>query len=199
MLPTHLEQAFAYHFPFIGCTLYSHRLCGCLGQPRPSHRQGRQPCSNPQLLQPSLLDGIDNNGPFCSSGTVLPIVYFAGELRLMYFLSCVLQFIVGFFSFLLLLCCESATASFRAALVPIHSTFGITTFVMAVATACTGLTEKAFFTLRYVQDLLPNPDRKILAFSSLFLRRLGKAWRFCMKHICFCFHNIVFTHKKVKS
>merc|ERR1712110_1138807 len=59
-----------------------------------------------------------------------------------------LQFIVGFFSFLLLLCCESATASFRANLVPIHSTFGITTFVMAVATACSGLTEKAFFTLR---------------------------------------------------
>jgi len=58
-----------------------------------------------------------------------------------------LQFIVGFFSFLLLLCCESATASFRAALVPIHSTFGITTFVMAVATSCTGLVEKAFFTL----------------------------------------------------
>merc|ERR1711863_74628 len=58
-----------------------------------------------------------------------------------------LQFVVGFFSFLLLLCCESATASFRAALVPIHSTFGITTFVMAIATACSGLTEKAFFTL----------------------------------------------------
>lgn len=58
-----------------------------------------------------------------------------------------LQFIVGFFSFLLLLCCESATASFRAALVPIHSTFGITTFVMAIATACTGLTEKAFLSL----------------------------------------------------
>ena len=59
------------------------------------------------------------------------------------------QFIVGFFSFLLLLCCESATASFRASLVPIHSTFGITTFVMAVATCCSGLTEKAFFVLRY--------------------------------------------------
>jgi len=58
-----------------------------------------------------------------------------------------LQFIVGFFSFLLLLCCESATASFRASLVPIHSTFGITTFVMAVATCCSGLTEKAFFVL----------------------------------------------------
>ena len=58
---------------------------------------------------------------------------------------------VGFFSFLLLLCCESATASFRASLVPIHSTFGISTFVLAVAAACAGLTEKAFFSLRYVQ------------------------------------------------
>jgi len=58
-----------------------------------------------------------------------------------------LQFMVGFFSFLLLLCCESATASFRASLVPIHSTFGISTFVLAVAAACSGLTEKAFFSL----------------------------------------------------
>ena len=73
-----------------------------------------------------------------------------------------LQFIVGFFSFLLLLCCESATASFRAALVPIHSTFGITTFVMAVATSCTGLIEKAFFTLRYVRikKKITNNNRK---------------------------------------
>ncbi len=59
-----------------------------------------------------------------------------------------LQFLVGFFSFLLLLCCESATASFRAALVPIHSTFGVVTFILAVGTACAGLTEKAFFELR---------------------------------------------------
>jgi len=58
-----------------------------------------------------------------------------------------LQFIVGFFSFLLLLCCESATASFRAALVPVHSTFGVTTFLLAIATAVAGLTEKAFFEL----------------------------------------------------
>ena len=79
---------------------------------------------------------------------------------------------VGFFSFILLLCCESATASFRAALVPIHSTFGITTFVMAVATACSGLTEKAFFTLRYIYILLliiiyyfeavPNASNKVI-------------------------------------
>jgi len=58
-----------------------------------------------------------------------------------------LQFLVGVFSFLVLLCCESATASFRAALVPIHSTFGTTTFLLAIATAVAGLTEKAFFEL----------------------------------------------------
>jgi len=86
-----------------------------------------------------------------------------------------LQFIVGFFSFLLLLCCESATASFRAALVPIHSTFGITTFVMAVATACTGLTEKAFFTLSvayskwvpYLTDPKFNSTRAFSGVSNL--------------------------------
>ena len=32
------------------------------------------------------------------------------------------QFVVGVFSFLLLLCCESATAGFRAALVPVLTT-----------------------------------------------------------------------------
>ena len=60
------------------------------------------------------------------------------------------QFIVGFFSFLILLCCEGATAAFRASLVPIHATFGITTFMLAVATCLTGLTEKAIFELGYV-------------------------------------------------
>jgi len=56
--------------------------------------------------------------------------------------------VVGFFSFLLLLCCEQATASFRASLVPVHSTFGILTLLLGVATACVGLTQKAFFSLR---------------------------------------------------
>lgn len=58
-----------------------------------------------------------------------------------------LQFIVGFFSFLVLLCCEKATASFRAALLPIHIHFGLATFLMGVATCVTGLTEKAIFAL----------------------------------------------------
>ena len=60
----------------------------------------------------------------------------------------VFQFVVGFFSFLFLLCCDTATASFRAALVPVHSSFGITTFFLAVATCLTGLTEKVLFTIK---------------------------------------------------
>ncbi|CAG0883136.1 unnamed protein product [Darwinula stevensoni] len=59
-----------------------------------------------------------------------------------------LQFVVGFFSFLILLCCEGPTAGFRAALVPIHGTMGLVTFMLAIATAVTGLTEKAFFSLQ---------------------------------------------------
>lgn len=60
----------------------------------------------------------------------------------------VLQFVVGFFSFWILLCCDSSTNSYRASLVPIHSTFGIVTFLLAIATALTGYTEKAFFDLK---------------------------------------------------
>ncbi|KAG5868911.1 hypothetical protein JTB14_026659 [Gonioctena quinquepunctata] len=59
-----------------------------------------------------------------------------------------MKFVVGFFSFLVLLCCEGATAGFRAALVPIHVSFGLTTFMLAIAAAVTGLTEKIMFTLQ---------------------------------------------------
>ncbi|XP_046389632.1 plasma membrane ascorbate-dependent reductase CYBRD1 isoform X2 [Ischnura elegans] len=65
-------------------------------------------------------------------------------------------FIVGFFSFLILLCCEGATAAFRASLVPIHASFGITTFMLAVATCLTGLTEKALFTLNTTYSEFPE-------------------------------------------
>uniref|UniRef100_A0A1B6MBE0 Cytochrome b561 domain-containing protein n=1 Tax=Graphocephala atropunctata TaxID=36148 RepID=A0A1B6MBE0_9HEMI len=56
----------------------------------------------------------------------------------------VFQFVVGFFSFIILLCCEGATAAFRAALVPVHASFGVTTLMMAVATCLTGLTQKVY-------------------------------------------------------
>lgn len=66
-----------------------------------------------------------------------------------------LQVVVGFFSFWLLLCCEQGTAKFRSGLVPVHTTFGIITFMLAIATAVTGYTEKAFFSLRLVKTHHP--------------------------------------------
>lgn len=59
-----------------------------------------------------------------------------------------LQFVVGFFSFLILLCCDGATAACRAAFVPIHASFGLTTFMLAIATCLTGLTEKIISILK---------------------------------------------------
>ncbi|XP_057378376.1 transmembrane ascorbate-dependent reductase CYB561-like isoform X5 [Daphnia carinata] len=58
-----------------------------------------------------------------------------------------IQLVVGFFSFLILLCCEARTAALRAALVPVHATFGLVTFLMAIATSLTGITEKAINSL----------------------------------------------------
>nr|CAD7199932.1 unnamed protein product [Timema douglasi] len=83
-----------------------------------------------------------------------------------------LQFVVGFFSFLILLCCEGATAAFRASLVPIHATFGITTFMLAVATCLTGLTEKAFFSLGNTYSSLPQ---EAFVVNSLAMALMGCA------------------------
>ncbi|XP_068145758.1 lysosomal membrane ascorbate-dependent ferrireductase CYB561A3 isoform X3 [Drosophila tropicalis] len=54
----------------------------------------------------------------------------------------VLQFVLGFFSFLVMLCCENKTYSCRSAMVPIHASLGLANFWLAVATAVTGLIEK---------------------------------------------------------
>ncbi|XP_075237908.1 cytochrome b561 family member no extended memory isoform X2 [Lycorma delicatula] len=71
-----------------------------------------------------------------------------------------MQFVVGFFSFLVLLCCEGATAAFRASLVPIHASFGTTTFMLAVATCLTGLTEKVMH--QFGEDYAKWPEESII-------------------------------------
>ncbi|XP_070490432.1 plasma membrane ascorbate-dependent reductase CYBRD1 isoform X1 [Chironomus tepperi] len=55
----------------------------------------------------------------------------------------VFQFVIGFFSFLVLLCCENATYKFRSTMVPIHASVGVATFMLAIGAAITGFTEKA--------------------------------------------------------
>ncbi|XP_037040464.1 cytochrome b reductase 1 isoform X1 [Bradysia coprophila] len=61
----------------------------------------------------------------------------------------VLQFVFGFFTFLVCLCCENGTYSCRAAMVPIHASFGLVTFMLACAACLTGLTQKAIWKLGY--------------------------------------------------
>ncbi|XP_013777779.2 cytochrome b ascorbate-dependent protein 3-like [Limulus polyphemus] len=58
-----------------------------------------------------------------------------------------LQFIVGFVSFLVLLCCDATTTKFRQQLLPTHKTFGVIIFSMAVAACVTGLTQSARYRL----------------------------------------------------
>jgi hypothetical protein len=53
------------------------------------------------------------------------------------------QFLFGFVSFLVLLCCEKATAGYRARVLPTHQTMGIIIYSLAVATCLTGLLQTA--------------------------------------------------------
>lgn len=57
---------------------------------------------------------------------------------------------MGLFSFLVLLTCGDATVNFRQRLVPIHAAFGLATFILAIATCLTGLSQKANLTLGFV-------------------------------------------------
>jgi len=81
-----------------------------------------------------------------------------------------IQFVVGFFSFLVLLCCEGGTAACRAALVPTHSTFGIITFIMACITAIIGLTETAFYSLKEAE---PNSNYRLEVTEAVIINTLG--------------------------
>lgn len=58
-----------------------------------------------------------------------------------------LQFIVGFISFLVLLCCDKATRSYRSRLIPIHTTFGLIIYHMSAAAALTGIIQLARYRL----------------------------------------------------
>ncbi|CAL1266631.1 unnamed protein product [Larinioides sclopetarius] len=77
----------------------------------------------------------------------------------------VLQFLFGFFSFLVLLCCENGTAKFRQAMIPTHVTFGLVIFAIAAVATLTGLTQSARYRLSG-KDGKPNykdfPDQGII-------------------------------------
>lgn len=56
---------------------------------------------------------------------------------------------IKFFSirFLVCLCCEKATYGCRGAMVPVHASIGLATFMLAIASSISGLTQKAIWTL----------------------------------------------------
>ncbi|XP_055310873.1 plasma membrane ascorbate-dependent reductase CYBRD1 [Sitodiplosis mosellana] len=58
-----------------------------------------------------------------------------------------LQFVIGFFTFLVCLCCAKMTYGCRGAMVPIHASLGLATFLLAIASCISGLTQKAIWTL----------------------------------------------------
>ena len=65
----------------------------------------------------------------------------------MKYISAFFAFIVGHYRY------REETATFRAKLIPYHTTFGLIVFVLAAATAVAGLTEKAIFSLRYKSNV----------------------------------------------
>ncbi|RWS05775.1 Cytochrome b reductase 1-like protein, partial [Dinothrombium tinctorium] len=58
-----------------------------------------------------------------------------------------LQFVFGFISFLVLLCCDKATAGFRKKMLPTHVTFGLVVYSLAVISCISGLMQVAKFRL----------------------------------------------------
>ncbi|OTF69101.1 cytochrome b reductase 1-like protein, partial [Euroglyphus maynei] len=54
-----------------------------------------------------------------------------------------LQFLFGFITFLVLLCCDRSTAGYRARFLPTHITFGLVIFVLAIAACLAGLLQTA--------------------------------------------------------
>lgn len=57
------------------------------------------------------------------------------------------HFLIQCNRFLVCLCCEKATYGCRGAMVPVHASIGLATFMLAIACCISGLTEKAVFTL----------------------------------------------------
>lgn len=141
LLQKNLHQTHPHHVSSAGHTLYCHWIHGrmVLQESTKRWKRSSQPCAS--FLQYSLLVRTGNNGPLCSSGDHLFIIWGSPII------SVILQLVVGMFSFLALLACESATARFRAKLVPVHAIIGTATFILAIATCVCGLTERAFLDL----------------------------------------------------
>ncbi|KAG8192619.1 hypothetical protein JTE90_017184 [Oedothorax gibbosus] len=95
-----------------------------------------------------------------------------------------LQFLFGGFAFVVLLCCDVATAKFRAALLPTHVTVGLATFTVAAIACLTGLMQSARYRLSGKDG---KPDYKDLEEQGIIVNTLGM----CVVALCIVIPYII--------
>lgn len=87
------------------------------------------------------------------------------------------KFVCGFFTYLVLLCCDRGTAGFRARILPTHVTMGVIIYTLAIATCLTGLLQTARSRLSGPSATDPTkPDYKdmdIIEYDYNILRNAG--------------------------
>lgn len=84
----------------------------------------------------------------------------------------IIQFTLGLFTFVVLLCCRGATAACRLkCFAPIHATLGLCTFTLAIATGLTGLQQRADFTIFNNNGTEGNPTISELVKQKLHLNK----------------------------
>lgn len=104
--------------------------------------------TNSKFLYSSLMDWSGHNGTICFA--ICFWIFHVSVMALVDRKGYRNNF--SFFRFLVCLCCENGTYACRAAMVPIHASFGLVTFMLACATCLTGLTQKAIWKLGYVHS-----------------------------------------------
>jgi len=63
---------------------------------------------------------------------------------------------LGLMTMFIFMCCDTRCCTFRAAIVPVHATIGMITFVLAIATCLSGLCQRAFFIFGDRYETKPN-------------------------------------------
>lgn len=101
------------------------------------------------LLHDPLMDGLGHNGTLCTAICVR-IFHVSSNHPMgdsIPFKTNADVAIALFRRFLVCLCCEKATYGCRSAMIPVHASIGLATFMLAIGTCIAGLTEKAIWAL----------------------------------------------------
>ena len=79
------------------------------------------------------------------------------------------QFLFGFFSFFVTLCCRKMTARMRAKALPIHRIFAMIVLCASVAAVISGLSQLARFQLTGANDASGRPDYRDLGLPAILI------------------------------